>query len=327
MAEHSASGAHPLNSTPPVVAIGGSAGSVPALQAIVRGLPADFGATVLVVVHVAADSPGLLPEIIGQTSTLPVQHAREGDTARAGRIYVAPPDWHLLVRAKTGNGAGGLELALSRSARENRHRPAIDPLFRSVAAAVGARAVAVVLSGLLDDGAAGAREIKAAGGTLIVQTPALARHPEMPENALRAAGADWLLAPEDMPAKLVELSQAAANRWAPTEFSCPECHGVLMRHGDGLRCRTGHAYGWASLAAEYAAGTENALWVALRTLREKAALARRMADHAQPGFGQERFHEQAATADAHADRIRDMIEHLTSLADLAAPTAPEPASR
>jgi two-component system chemotaxis response regulator CheB len=308
-----------------VVAVGGSAGALKVMRGLAGKLPADLPAVVLVVLHVSADSPGLLAKILSDNGPLPASFPHLGERALPGHIYVAPPDRHLLL--DPGVERRGYRLTLSNGARENRHRPAIDTTFRSVAAQAGSRAIGVVLSGLLDDGAAGAAAIKAAGGRLIVQDPDSAEAGDMPANALRAASADAVVPAGQIAAQIAAMlaptpSDGAADDthhdgdhgWHPSEFACPECHGVLMHDGARrFRCRTGHAYGIASLAAEYSAGVENALWIALRILREKAALAGRMATYAAPESGRERFEQQAHLAGQQADRIRDMIEHLSNL--------------
>jgi two-component system, chemotaxis family, protein-glutamate methylesterase/glutaminase len=126
-----------------IVVVGGSAGALSALQTILRGLPGDFPAAILVVVHQAQSMPGRLPDVLG--GPLPAQHAVDGEPIEVGRVYVAPADHHLLVQPSG-------HVRLSRGPKQNRFRPAIDPLFRTAARVYGPQVIGVVLSGLLDDG-------------------------------------------------------------------------------------------------------------------------------------------------------------------------------
>ncbi|BCJ56388.1 hypothetical protein Asp14428_78630 [Actinoplanes sp. NBRC 14428] len=159
-----------------VVAVGASAGGVEALRALVAGLPDGYPGAVLVVLHVPRDSPSALPAILTRSGPLPAATAVDGEELRHGRIYVAPNDHHLL--ALEGR------IRLTRGPAENGHRPAVDPLFRSVARSYAERAVGVVLSGSRDDGAAGLTSIAARGGTTVVQDPADALYPWMPRAAI-----------------------------------------------------------------------------------------------------------------------------------------------
>ncbi|HWS39345.1 MAG TPA: chemotaxis protein CheB [Actinoplanes sp.] len=162
-----------------LIAVGASAGGVEALRALVAGLPADYPGALLVVLHVPRSAPSALPAILSRSGPLPAATATDGEPARAGRIYVAPADHHLLL-------LGG-HLRLSRGSAENGHRPAVDPLFRSVARTASRRAVGVVLSGSRDDGAAGLSSIAARGGTTVVQDPDDALHSSMPRAAMETA--------------------------------------------------------------------------------------------------------------------------------------------
>src|SRR4051812_42038927 len=147
-----------------IIVIGTSAGGVEALRALCRSLPADLPAAILVVQHLAASTRSVLPELLSRAGVLPAASPEDGERIAHGRIYVAPPDQHMLVK--------GDKIILRRGPVENRCRPAIDPLFRSAAVAYGPRVVGVVLTGLLDDGAEGLVVVKRAGGTTVVQDPA-----------------------------------------------------------------------------------------------------------------------------------------------------------
>jgi len=166
-----------------IVVVGASAGGVDTLMKFVRTIPPAFPAPICIVLHVPPDSPSLLAQILDREGMLPAKAAEDGEIYRPGHIYVAPPDRHLLI------GRDGT-LHLRRGPRENRHRPAVDPLFRSAALAYGSRAVGVILSGTLDDGTAGLLAIKQRGGIAIVQDPADALYPSMPQSALHHVDVD-----------------------------------------------------------------------------------------------------------------------------------------
>jgi two-component system, chemotaxis family, protein-glutamate methylesterase/glutaminase len=181
-----------------IVAIGASAGGIEALQALASQLPSDFAAPICVVVHTAPDSPGLLPSILSRSGPLPAQHARDGVRIHPGHFYIAPADYHLMVEP-------GL-LRLTKGPRENRFRPAVDPLFRSSAHVYGPGAIGVVLSGGLDDGTAGLHAIKRLGGTAVVQHPEDAVFPSMPMNAAKYVSVDHCVRIREMGALLTRLA-------------------------------------------------------------------------------------------------------------------------
>lgn len=181
-----------------IIAIGGSAGSIAALVQLVQGFPPDLPAAVFIVVHTSPNFPSLLPEILQNSGPLPAVHAEDGAPIEPGRIYVAPPDRHLLVKRECMRVVFG--------PKENRFRPAIDPLFRTGAQAYGKRVVGIVLSGLLYDGTQGLIEIKERGGVVIVQDPQEAAVPCMPQNAIKHVAVDHILSIADMAHVLSELS-------------------------------------------------------------------------------------------------------------------------
>jgi two-component system chemotaxis response regulator CheB len=184
------------------VGVGASAGGIEALIRLVRGLPADLSAVVLVVLHVPSSSRSLLPHILERHAALPVDTAADGAPLVAGTIIVAPPDRHLL--AVDGR------VVLATGPKENGARPAVDPMLRSLAVGFGPRAVAVVLSGALGDGSAGARAVAAAGGRVLVQDPLDATVPSMPENSLAAVGAVALrLNADELGPRIAELAGRA----------------------------------------------------------------------------------------------------------------------
>jgi two-component system, chemotaxis family, protein-glutamate methylesterase/glutaminase len=310
-----------------VVAIGASAGGVEALVAIAKGLPADFPAAVCIVLHIPASGRSLLAPILDRNSALAVEVAADGMPLRPGHVYVAPADHHLLVTDAA--------VALSRGPKENGVRPAVDVLFRSVAASWGPDAIAVVLSGALDDGASGAASVASAGGTVVVQDPSDAVVPGMPESALAAADADHVVALGEMPALLARLTAGPPTQPAPKEvavpsppdpadlavtrerpqsppsgFTCPECSGALWEVQDGelvrYRCRVGHVYSEEALVDGQAYTVEAALWTALEVLEERVELLGRVAarlDTAKPRSARQ-FRNTAATAAQRAELLR-----------------------
>jgi two-component system, chemotaxis family, protein-glutamate methylesterase/glutaminase len=289
-----------------LVVIGASAGGIETLRELVGRLPSNFPAPIAIVLHTSPQSPGVLPGILTRAGHLTAQNARNGERLRGGHIYVAPPDYHLLVEPG--------RLRLTKGPRENRFRPAIDPLFRSAAQVYGPLAIGVVLTGNLDDGVAGLWTVKQLGGIAIAQDPAEALYPSMPENAIRhvpvdhvarvaAIGpllVDLITAPTIEPEPpgavppLVDLEVRIArdedpikagvqDMGEPSTFACPECHGVLLQVKEGervrFRCHTGHAFSPESLLAEISDGIENALWNAIRSMQEGALLLRTMGQH------------------------------------------------
>lgn len=292
--------------TPDLIVIGASAGGLEALRLLVRTLPPTLPAAVCVVWHMSAESPGLLPTILQQAGPLPAQHATDGDALRPGTIYVARPDQHLVLEPGV--------LRLTQGPKENRFRPAVDPLFRSAATAYGPRVIGVVLSGALDDGTAGLAAIKALGGIAVVQDPHDALVPGMPTSALQHVAVDYVAPAAALGALLADLvvRPVAANApppvrpdlaletrialednaleggvldlGPPTPYTCPECHGTLLQiTADGMmrfRCHTGHAYSLATLVSEVTASIEAALWSAIRAIDEQVLLLRHAATHA-----------------------------------------------
>lgn len=191
-----------------IIVIGASAGGVEALTRLARQLPADFCATLLVVLHFPANSTSVLPQILNRSGPLPAHHPRQGEKIQPGQIYVAPPDHHLLVRQD--------RLCLSRGPRENGHRPAIDSLFRSASYAFQQRVIGIILSGMLDDGVAGLATIKAHGGLTIVQDPQEALFNSMPRHAIAAVEVDYILKLHEIAPVLVQLLNSSALPLTPS---------------------------------------------------------------------------------------------------------------
>ena len=319
-----------------VVVVGASAGGVASLMQFVGGLPADLEAAVGVALHVPEESPSALPAILSRQGPLRAAHAVDGEPLLHGRIYVAPPGRHLLVKRASVRAVNG--------PNENGHRPAVDPLFRSAARAHGRRTIGVILSGSLDDGTAVLYSIKRHGGAALVQDPEDALFDGMPLSAIEHVSVDFvgdvaalvkeivrrtreLTAGPDLEIDVsddsdeldvVEMDSGTPDPadWSavPSGLTCPECHGALFERRDGTltryRCRTGHAFSAESLAAAQSKGVEDALWIALRALEENAALLRTMAERARDrgqDRSSQRYASQARAIESRAKVIRDAL--------------------
>jgi two-component system, chemotaxis family, protein-glutamate methylesterase/glutaminase len=314
--------------------IGASAGGVEALRDLVAELPPDYAGALLVVLHVAPAGTSVLPQILSRAGDVPAAHAEDGEPIQAGRIYVAPPDRHLLV-------ADG-HLSLDRGPRIHGYRPAIDSLFRTAAEAWGRNVVGVVLSGVLDDGTAGLRAIKRRGGLAFVQDPEEALYGAMPRSAIEFVKPDLIASasklgraiaeiastpPEPLQsvryvpdATFVEVDRGASDSpqpGAPTGLTCPECNGGIWEHVvDGLpryACRVGHTYGPEAFNLEQSERVEAALWTALRALEERGALLRRIAarQHANGNDrAAEKYSERADQSVQNALVLRELIQRF-----------------
>ncbi|MFL5777311.1 MAG: chemotaxis protein CheB [Chloroflexota bacterium] len=317
-----------------LVVIGGSAGSIEALTRLVRGLPADYVASILVVVHVPPDAHSNLPRILARRSALPATHAKDGWPLVPGTIMVAPPDRHLVVE--------GDHVRVVRGPRENNHRPAIDPLFRSAAEWQDGHVTAVVLSGGPGDGVAGCMAVIDRGGRVIVQDPEEALFPQLPTSVLGRAEVDVVAdsarigsvlagalrdashrneeqaARADRPevVTMTEQAEDSANG-RPSTFGCPDCGGVMWQIEDGrvlrFRCRVGHAHTGETLLEAQTSRLEDALWSALRGQEEKAELAERLAGRAEEqrfDHAAETYRGQAELATTHARTLREFLESM-----------------
>jgi two-component system chemotaxis response regulator CheB len=177
-----------------IIAVGAASGGLEPLRRITEQLPRNCSATLFVVMHSGAAS--FLPEILSWHGKLPVEFARDGAAIKAGRMYVAPPNYHMCVAAD--------HISLNQGPRVHSVRPAIDPMFASVAKAYRERVMGIVLSGAGTDGAAGIVEIERLGGCALVQDPRHAASPSMPEASI-AADAPECLSIEDIAARVSEF--------------------------------------------------------------------------------------------------------------------------
>jgi two-component system chemotaxis response regulator CheB len=312
-----------------LIVVGASAGGLQYLQELLRDLPPDLPAAILIVQHVGARS--YLTEILGRESRLKVELAASGTPIEHGHVYVAMPGKHLLVH----DG----HLLLRRGPRENLVRPAIDPLFRSAACSYGARVIGVILSGALNDGTAGLRAIKRCGGVAVVQDPAEAPVPDMPASALLHVAIDHRCPVAKMGALLARLTSEPAGETPaipveikleaaiaamelsgmraedqlgrPSTFTCPECHGTLWEIADGdlirYRCHVGHAYTGEAMLEAQSDNIEDMLWDLLRSHRERAVLARRLAEKERSNHLAAQMNERAQGYEEDAEIVEQLI--------------------
>ncbi|MDQ2769504.1 MAG: chemotaxis protein CheB [Bacteroidota bacterium] len=322
-----------------LIVVGTSAGGMSALEQLVAQLPATFPGAVLVVQHFAPDSSGQhLVDRLARHSALPCRLPADGDPIEAGTVYLAPPDRHLL--AKDGSVPHFL---VTKGPRENHYRPAADTLFRSAAVAYGPRTVGVVLTGMLHDGTAGLEFIKRCGGVAVVQDPAEAEFPSMPETALRNVDIDYILplalmgsvleeitgsttprppvdATGEIPADLrleaaiaervVGDAEAAAQLGHLVPLTCPDCGGTLWEVAHGkvqrFRCHTGHVFTADALAHNSSQSLEETLWVALRMMEERKNLLSSMARRGETSYPVQQA-EKLEEIKKHIDRLREFL--------------------
>jgi two-component system chemotaxis response regulator CheB len=308
-----------------IIVVGASAGGLQAIESLISHFSADLPASLFVVQHLAPDISGsaMLTQFGRHSSSKP-KFAEDGEAFEMGRIYVAPPDRHMLLKERN--------LLVRKGAFENRHRPAIDPLFRSAAVAHGSHVIGVILTGMLDDGAAGLLAIKTCGGTVIVQDPMSAAYPAMPRSALANVKVDYCVSipeiarllesltrepaapccpPPDVLVREAEIAERFLTSVRETEDlgplipqTCPACGGSLWKindadHAAHYRCYTGHSFSLPALFDAQSEKIEETLWIALRMLEERKNLLRTVSgSHAA---------ERAAEAQIHIDRIRAML--------------------
>jgi two-component system, chemotaxis family, protein-glutamate methylesterase/glutaminase len=322
-----------------VVVVGASMGGVSALKRLVEGLMPGFPAPVLVVLHIG-NYPSVLPELLGGRALLPVQHGSDGEQLVPGRIYIAPPDQHMIVEGET--------VRLNRGPKEHHSRPAIDPLFLSAALSFGPGAIGVVLTGMLDDGTAGLQAIKQCGGIAVVQDPDEAEAPSMPLSALRHVAVDHRVPvgamgellhslaggstarPTTPPAALAhehDLSLAKGSAMEhlnaighPSTYACPDCNGTLWQVDNTnpvrYRCHTGHGFSMRSLLSALSETTDTALWGAVRAVQEECMLLHEMAATKRD----EGDHENAQRLEAAGDQVEKRLVALRSIVETV-PTA------
>ncbi|MEA5450756.1 chemotaxis protein CheB [Leptolyngbya sp. CCNP1308] len=315
---------------PMIIVVGASAGGMQATANLSAQFPKDFPAAIFIVNHMGADNNGdVLAKVFNESGGLTCEQAHDEQPFQSGHIYLAPPDQHmLLVEGK---------ILVTKGARENRYRPAIDPLFRSAAVAYGNRVIGIILTGYLDDGTSGMMAIKQCGGVCIVQDPLDAAYPDMPQSVIANVGADYCLPVAEMgmllsdlvrrklprrkqPPKDIVIEAEIAQRvlsdlpavkaiGEQVPFNCPDCGGVLWQiEGDFLRyrCHTGHAFTSAVLLAQQTAKIEETLWVALRMFEERQNLIATMGQ--SHGSSSSSVSQRVQDSQIHIDRIRAMLK-------------------
>jgi two-component system chemotaxis response regulator CheB len=335
-----------------LVVIGASAGGLEALLALLKAVPQKSPVALVVVIHTPSDSSSYLPQILTRRTRSPVAFAEDGASIQAGRVYIAPPDFHVLVKDHN--------LRLSRGPKENGFRPAVDPLFRSASRARGAGVMGIVLSGGLNDGTHGLKTIKEGGGITVVQDPDEATVAGMPQSAIRQVTPDYVLAasaigaliadlggttttggtvvpkqrdPESQnPAEVTEVEDMQEQYGAPSGLTCPDCGGALWEINQGdltrYRCHVGHQYSPEGLDVEQHEAVEGALWSAVRVLEEHADLRRRMAlraTHAGLSTLSRSFEDSAKETQQQAAQIRTLLFARTTPEPKRSPAA-SPAS-
>jgi two-component system chemotaxis response regulator CheB len=315
-----------------VVVIGTSAGGLETLDELIGQLPTDLAASVFIVQHMAPGSSGeALTRRLSRYKAFRAKLAREGERFKSGRIYIAPPDSHLLLKTD--------RMLVRKGARENRSRPAVDPLFRSAAVAHGSRVIGIVLTGMLDDGTAGLTAIKRCGGVTVVQDPKDAAYSGMPQSALDNLDVDFCVPIAQMGQLLATLVSRPRGKTKPipgdvrTEakiaervlsdvaqvnglgdqvpYNCPNCGGVLWEMGASkakrYRCHTGHSFTQRALLASQSEKIEELLWISLRMFEERKNLLTSMGKTAVhqslKNFNRQRLGETAG----YIERIRSLL--------------------
>ncbi|GGY61452.1 chemotaxis protein CheB [Marinobacter zhanjiangensis] len=321
-----------MMTNPMPVVIGASAGGMAALKELVAQFPADFPAPVFIVNHMSPHTTGeALVRVLNESSLLTCVHAHDNQTFENGHIYLAPSDQHMLI----GKG----KILITKGARENRSRPAIDPLFRSAAVAYGNRVIGIILTGYLDDGTSGMMAIKRCGGVCIAQDPEDASYPDMPQSVITNVGADYCMPIAGMGALLSDLLRRELPESGPVPedivieakiahrvlsdlpsvealgdqvpYNCPDCGGVLWKIAEGdmlrYRCHTGHAFTSSALITQQTVKIEETLWVALRMFEERQNLLVTMSKN-ESKQSPSSISQRANDSQVHIDRIRAMLK-------------------
>jgi two-component system, chemotaxis family, protein-glutamate methylesterase/glutaminase len=303
-----------------IIVMGGSAGGIEAACDVLADLPGDLPASVFLVQHIGSESA--LAEVLGRCGTIEVATASDGEPIKPGKAYVAPGDQHLMLQSG--------RVKVSRGPRENRQRPSVDVLFRSAARAYQSRVIAVVLSGTLDDGAAGVFAVKQRGGIVVVQDPDSALFSSMPRNALRAVQADYCVPLAEIGTLLVRLihkestmgkKQTVGVRGlkklsgpGAAPFVCPECSGPLFQDAESppgqLACLVGHSFAPESLSEAHREALERALLTTMRLLEERKGIHKHLAKHGHNGHQRRHFDECARAAATDVALLRDILERI-----------------
>ncbi len=314
-----------------LIVIGASAGGVESLIQLVKDIPGTIECPICITIHTSPSGGGRLPEILSRRGHLVAKLGVDGDVLVGGKIYIAPADLHMTIE----DG----KIKLDRGPKENRNRPAVNTLFRSAARNFDGLVIGIILSGLLDDGTAGMKEIKAGGGTTIVQDPREAIFSGMPESVIQNVSVDHILKLAEIAPCLVQLCKMPLDDSTIDEqedqlelsatveiplipsFICPDCGGPLQEKldsngNDFFECIVGHRLTAQSFWAGQHENIERILWSASRALKERANFSKRMAkryeDHSKDSSMAQKFNEEAETALQDAESIESIINTKNS---------------
>lgn len=326
--------------------IGASAGGVETLLLLVKTLPSDFPGSIFIVQHLAPYYSSQLAFILNNATSLKVVFAKDQEPVQKGRVYIAPPDHHLLLEKE--------HVVVAKGPKENRFRPSIDALFRSAAYTYCERVIGIVLTGALDDGTSGLWSVKRLGGITVVQDPADSLCDSMPTSVLSQVEVDHVVPVGEMGALLQRLvKEPVQTAAAPADselarmqrevniaaqknafetgimdqgeyspFTCPECHGALVTLQEGsikrFRCHTGHAFSSTALLKEVTRKVEDDLWNVVRGLEETVMLLEQSGrQHEEQGHSveAERFYEKALEVRERSTRIRELIFQQEKLSE------------
>ena len=316
-----------------IVTLGASAGGVEALRALLGSLPPDLDAAFLVVLHIPPHSPSHLDQVLRSCVRMPVVAPQDKERLQRGHVYVATADQHLMLEPGV--------IRLTRGPKECRVRPSIDVLFRSAAVAYGPCVIGIVLSGMLDDGTAGLWAIKHRGGKALVQDPEEAMHAPMPESAIEHVQVDLVgscsvlaqaikdiasgdpRADENKKASRLEIESRIASEGnalqlgvmkmgGVSQYTCPDCHGVLVQIEEGsivrFRGHTGHAFSLQTLLAEVSESIDKGLWDTIRAIEERVLLLRQISK-----LDEKNEPERARATEQLADDTENSIKAIREL--------------
>jgi two-component system chemotaxis response regulator CheB len=314
-----------------IIVIGASAGGIAAINKVVAGLSGQKNIVVLVVLHVSRKSNcSIIADGFQKHTSLICVVAANGMPMVEGHLYLAPPDHQFMVK----DGV----IKINQGPHENKYRPSIDVLFRSVAVNYGHQVIGVILTGLLEDGTSGMHAIKRSGGICIVQEPSEAEYSDMPRSVLNKIEVDYQANMEDIPviikeilkqplppkqpipaelqieADITEKMMSSINQLKKiadrSDFICPDCGGGLWHvKNDPMhryRCHTGHVYTEKLLYDIQDENIEESVWVSIRMLEEKRNLLLLMATR-------ENQSGDTQLAMAYQKRINEVSLHINRL--------------
>lgn len=306
-----------------IVVIGASTGGIEALQELTSRVSSDLQAAIFVVAHISPHSSGLLADVLNLSSKIRAHLARDREPIEYGKIYVAPPDHHLLLEPGSVRVVNG--------PKHNRYRPAIDLLFLSAARQFGGRVIGAVLTGFLEDGGSGLLAIKNAGGIALLQSIEDAEVATMPRRVLQQVQPDYCVPAAEIGLLLNRLTKSSATantvknsgiesedkpeaKGSYTGFTCPDCQAAIweMNETGEIRyeCRVGHSYSADGISEAQDEDVERSLWVALRALEQSAALEQHLAQLAadrKRNAAQKFFNAQAHARKQQAVVLREFL--------------------